>query len=138
MENFVKLHAWLQEYPDISKTGILLTDFTDALPGSTGLFPLGLQELRQKKNIAGGIKAENQEQYTLLRVTCGQQDNEENARWLLQFQNWIQQQSAMNLAPVFGENQQIRAEKGRLYRSNQAGTGIYTVIVTVSYTKKLR
>ena len=138
MEDLTILCTWLQKFPGFPPGTRLTADYTDGKPETTGIFPLGLEEIRRKQTISGGIQVENREKFALYRVSCGQQDSPENARWLLQLQHWVQQQCALGLVPVFGENQHILAERGRLIQSRQAGTALYSVTITVSYTINLR
>lgn len=116
---------------------MLYVDYTDARPGNMGLFSGGMEELERKTDILGNVTIRNRCSFTLRRVCAGQQSNEADAQWLLEFQNWIQRQSIQGLAPVFGENTRWRAEKGRLRDASQTGTGVYTVNLTVEYTKNM-
>ena len=113
-------------------------DFIDALPGSTGLYPIGLEEVSRTKDVTGRVRLGCRGNFLLTRMTQRQQDNAEHARWLLDFQKWVQQQSAAGTAPVFGDvpqQERICARKGRLQKCNEAGAGKYTVELTVEFTK---
>ncbi len=132
-----KLTNWLKTFPLWGEAGICV-DYVDALPGSTGLYPEGLELAAQHEDILGNVTAVNRARFVLHRVTAGQQDNLENSQWLLRLQGWIQQQSAAGLAPVFGDDpgrEKITAQKGKLSSASQVGTGKYTVSLTVEFTK---
>ena len=62
-----------------------------------------------------------------------------DAAWLLAFQNWVLQQSMAGLAPMFGDvptAERIRAEKGKLRETSQAGCGVYAVTLTAEFVRK--
>ena len=129
-----KAVAWLKKCPMWGER--LTVDYTDGLPGSVGLFPLGVEEISRREDVAGGVSTHCRCVFHLDRVTEGQQDNTENARWLLAFQDWVRQQSLAGLAPVFGHEparEHIRAEKGRLHKASQTGTAIYRVVLTAEF-----
>lgn len=129
-----KVTLWLQTCPLWGER--LTVDYTDGLPGSVGLFPLGVEEVSRREDVLGGVTARCRCRFAIRRVTEGQQDNRENARWLLTFQDWVRQQSLAGLTPAFGHEparEQIRAEKGRLENAAQTGTGVYTVELIAEY-----
>ena len=71
-------------------------------------------------------------------MTQRQEDHEADARWLMELQQWIQRQSAEGLAPVFGDEpvrERIYARKGRLQKTNTAGTASYCVELTAEFVK---
>ena len=129
-----QLKNWLRQFPGWGEE-ILYVDYTDAQPGNVGLFSGGMEELERKTDILGGVTVRNRWSFTLRRVSAGQQSNETDAVWLLDLQNWVQQQSVQGKAPVLGENTRWRAEKGRLRDAAQTGTGVYTVNLIVEFTK---
>ena len=138
MDVLEMLRQWLLTYPAWEEGGLMYIDFTDGLPGSAGLYPAGLEELSRVADVTGAITARNRYSFVLYRLTERQEDNEANARWLLEFQQWVQQQSAAGLAPVFGDEparERLYAQKGRLQETNDAGTGIYAVNLIAEFTK---
>ena len=128
-----QVQNWLKQFPLWGET-VLYVDYTDAQPGNMGLFSGGIEELERKTDILGKVTVRNRCGFTLRRVSAGQQSNEADAAWLLEFQKWVQQQSVQGKAPVLGENTRWRAEKGRLREASQTGTGVYVVHLTVEYT----
>lgn len=138
MTDLEKVRQWLLGYPQWDAGGLLYIDFTDAVPGNAGLFPGGLEELSRTEDIMGTVRTVNRYHFALYRVTTGQEDNTINAQWLLDFQNWVQSQSAARLAPTFGDEpaeEKMRAQKGRLKESGQTGTGVYLVSLTADFVK---
>lgn len=132
-----KLVQWLKTFP-LWEENALHIDYTGAVPGSSGLYPQGVEEVQRREDVLGNVTVKNRLHVTLYRVTHGQQDNRENSAWLLQFQQWVQQQSALGLAPFFGDDpkqEKIRAEQGKLKSASQTGTGKYAVAITAEYVK---
>ena len=139
MTEFVleKMKQWLMSCP--LWEGRLFVDCHDGRPGSAGLYPAGVEQVQRREDVLGNVTAVYRCHFDLLRVTTGQQDNTQNAHWLLEFQNWVHQQCCQGLAPKFGDEparEQIRAEKGRLKSAPQTGTGIYTVHLTAEFVWK--
>ncbi len=127
--------TWLQTYPGWE--GIQL-DYVDALPGNSGLYPRGITELSSREDVLGN-KTVRYRCTFLLRKTAAA--GEDNARWLLDFQQWVALQDAMGLSPQFGDEpkrQRIRALEGRLDSHTQVGSAMYTAQLTVEFTKFYR
>lgn len=138
MDVLKRLQAWLTTFPKWEEGKLMYLDFTDGVPGNQGLFPQGQEVLQRKEDVLGNISLSCRYHFALYRVTAGQEDQQENARWLMEFQDWVQQQDAMGLAPKFGdvpEKSHIRAEKGRLSGRKQAGSAMYVVMLTADFTK---
>ena len=128
---------WLKTCPIWE--GQLFVDFHDGNPGSVGLYPAGVEEIDRREDVLGNVTARYRCHFELLRITAGQQDNTGAAVWLLQFQEWVRQQSRLGLTPTFGQEparEQIRAEKGKLKSASQTGTGAYSVHLTAEYVLK--
>ncbi len=134
MTELEKMRQWLQSYPGWQDT--LQVDFTEAAPGSAGLFSEGLEELSRQEDILGNLQIACRYRFTLYRRTPGHADGTDDARWLLDFQSWVQQQSAAGLAPRFGDiphMERMQARKGTLKDRGQ--TGLYTVTLLADFTK---
>lgn len=132
-----KMTAWLQTFP-LWKEERLYVDYLDAVPGNAGLYPGGVEELVRREDVLGNVTVHNRLLFVLYRLTPGQQDNRENSAWLLQLQNWVQQQSASGLAPCFGDDpkqERICAQRGKLQAATHTGTGKYAVTITADYVK---
>ena len=136
MEELEKLKTWLQTYPQWS--GMVAVDHTRAAPGHFGLYPKGMELRSLKKDVLGNVYARCRSRFDLYRVTTGQADNTDAAGWLMDFQAWVQEQTALGKAPVFGDvpdQERMSAQQGKLQRAAQAGTGTYVVTLTAEYTK---
>lgn len=139
MNALEKVRQWVQTFPKWEAGSLLYIDHTAAVPGNTGLYPMGMEVVQTHEDILGGITARCRYRFSLYRVTASQEDREEDALWLMEFQAWVQQQSLMGLAPTFGDEparEQIRAEKGRLKEGSQTGTGVYAVELIAEFVKK--
>ena len=58
----------------------------------------------------------------------------------MDFQEWIQEQSATGKAPVFGDDPKqevIRAQNGVLYAAEDEGTAVYMIQISVQFTKRM-
>lgn len=136
MDVLQTVQDWLRTFP--LWEGTLTVDFTDDVPGNTGLYPRGLQELSRREDVLGGQKVRLQYAFVLRRAAGS---GEANARWLLAFQEWVARQDRLGLAPQFGDeprNQRIRAFQGRLQTHRQVGCSHHTVMLTVEFTKIFR
>ena len=137
MTDLELIRQWVRSYPEWEEGEELHIDYTEAVPCNGGLFPIGLEEVSRREDLLGNVTVQCRYRFNLYRVTAGQ--GPENAQWLMRFQQWVQQQSAAGLAPRFGDVPQkewIRAEKGKLQESSQAGTGMYAVTLTAEFVKK--
>ena len=130
MEELEKLKSWLREFP-LWDGAELCIDSTDAQPAGCGLFPLGLEQLSVQEDLLGNRTIRFRQQFLLRRVAVR---NEAAAAWLLEFQKWVCRQSRAGLCPRFGEEQHLRAEKGRLLRADQTGTATYELTLSADYT----
>lgn len=138
MTNLTKMRSWLLTFPGWDNSWVLHTDRTEAEPGNSGLFPLGAEELSRKEDVLGNVTVLCRYRFYLYRV-AEQADPLANAQWLLEFQQWVRQQSATGAAPRFGDDpkqERLRAEKGKLSEISQTGTGTYIVTLTAEFIKK--
>lgn len=138
MDILEKLRQWLVTYPAWEEGELVRIDFTEGVPGSTGLYPTGLEEVSRVTDVTGGVCVRCRYHFVLYRLTERQEDNEDHARWLLGFQQWVQQQSATGYAPTFGDEpaaERMYAQKGRLQQTNEVGTGKYAVNLTAEFIK---
>ena len=130
MEQLEEIKNWLAMFPLWGET-VLTTDVLSAQPGDCGLFPQGLELIKSTQDVLGNRVTRLRQQFLLRRNALRGMDA---AAWLLEFQNWVAQQAVMGLVPVLGQDQIVRAEKGRLIRADSAGTGVYEVRLIVEYT----
>ena len=130
------IKQWLQTFPNWEDS--ICIDCVDAAPGSTGLYPKGLKEVSRREDVLGNLMIRCHYDF-LLRRNAGR--SEENARWLLEFQNWVMEQSRLGLAPKFGDDpktERFRACEGQLQSHSQAGSTMYTVRLSTEFTKNFR
>ena len=102
------------------------------------LFPGGWEEVSRKSDVLGNVTVKNRCRFSLYRVTTGYPDTFAQADWLLQFQSWVQSQSAAGKAPAFGDvpaMERLWAEKGTLKSAKQTGTGKYLVTLVAEFVK---
>lgn len=130
MELLEEMKNWLATFPLFGEV-VLTTDVLSAQPGDCGLFPQGSELLQSKEDVLGNRTARMRQLFLLRRNAVRGVDA---AAWLLEFQKWVAQQSLQGLAPKLGQEQTIRAEKGRLIRTDTAGTGVYEVRLIAEYT----
>ena len=135
MRELDRLISWLQQFP--MWNGPVYVDYSDGMPGSISIYPRGLTEVSRRMDVSGNIRSVNRLTVTVCRlmedITPG-----DNARWMLELQSWIRQQSAQGTAPVFGDlpaEEFIRAENGRLSRMQHVGCACYAVELTVEFIK---
>ena len=127
--------TWLQTYPGWE--GIQL-DYVDPVPGNSGLYPRGITELASREDVLGNKTVHYRCEFLLRKAATADEDN---ARWLLEFQQWVARQDAMGLVPQFGDDpkrQHVRAFEGRLDSHKQVGSALYTAQLTVEFTKHYR
>lgn len=138
MDALEKLKQWLLTWPRWS-CGSMYVDYTDAAAENTGVYPCGMEELGRTEDLLGNVTLQCRYRFTIYWVTSGQHDGSLHAQWLLDFQNWVQQQSVAGLAPCFGDipaREWVRAEKGKLQEASQTGTGVYTLMLTAEFMKQ--
>lgn len=127
------MKAWLETFPQWE--GTLQFDYADSVPGTMGLYPKGITELSSREDVLGNRKTRLSCAFTLRRTAAGGQ---KNARWLLDFQNWVMEQDRLGLTPKFGDepaSERIRAFEGKLDTHKQVGSAFYTVQLTTEFTK---
>ena len=130
------MQQWLQTFP--LWEGTLTLDYADGVPGNAGLYPKGLTELSRREDVAGNVAIRYSWAFTLRRAAAR---SGENARWLLELQNWVAEQDRLGLAPQFGDEpktERLRAFEGKLDSHTQAGSALYTVMLTAEFTKLYR
>ena len=118
---------------------MLYVDFADAVPGNMGLFPKGLEEISRREDVLGNLVVRFRWSFQLHRIAG--KAPQADARWLMDFQQWVAQQSLMGHCPIFGDDpktEQMRACEGRLVGRNPGGSTGYTVLLTVDFTKNYR
>lgn len=130
------LKNWLLTFPGMAGH-TLHTDSLPHTPDSVGLYPQGIEELSESRDILGNRQVLCRSRYLLRRVSS--QKPEDAARWALELQQWVREQSARGLAPRLGcdpASEQLRAEKGKLEKVSPTGTDTVQVLLTAQYLIK--
>lgn len=129
-----KVKAWLSTYPHWE--GTLQLDYADGRPPNGGLLPKGLEETSRRQDVLGNTQVGCRYQFALTWQMAGQGDDADNAGKLLDFQQWVREQSILGLAPKFGNvpaREQMHAEKGGMTAGTQNIT--YTVMLVADFMK---
>ena len=127
-----EIKKWLQSFPLWGEAEPAV-DAVSPESGSTGLFPQGTELLEHRENVLGESVRRLRQRYLLRRAAVRGMDA---AAWLQKLAHWVAEQDRLGLAPALGQRQQVRAEKGRLIRTDTAGTGIYEIQITMEYTEE--
>lgn len=143
MTDLEKIKEWVATYPGFDILGNFQVDYVDqALPGNAGIAPSGLVEVERRTDIVGNVTVTDQYNFGIYCVFEKADGDSEgaavNADWVMGFQTWVQAQSAVGLAPVFGDvpnTERVTAQNGVLYETGE-GAGTYMVQLSVLFTKK--
>lgn len=130
------MRQWLQTYPDWDDS--LTVDLLPAGAGHMGLFPGGLEEVSRSEDILGNWQVVCRCRFVLRRQTAVTEDNHAYAAWLLDFQEWVREQSLAGLSPQLGDvpvRERMWAEKGQLEKISSTGVGTYTVTLVANFIK---
>lgn len=138
-----KIREWIAGYPDFDILSAFRVDYTDQIPANGGIFPSGLVEIRRSEDILGNVEVENQYNFGLYYVFEKAPGDDAgaafNADWVMDFQEWVQEQSIAGRAPAFGDDpkaEQIKAQNGALYEADGEGTATYMVQLSVLFIKR--
>lgn len=139
------VRSWLTAFPQSDKLADFQVDYTDKVPSTGGLLPDGLVEISRSRDIVGNVTVTNQYNFGLYYVFEKAPNDDvgafENADWIVDLQEWVQEQSATGAAPVFGDDpreERITAQNGTLLEVGAEGTAIYMVQLSVRFIKKFR
>lgn len=137
------IRKWISAFPGYDILLDFQVDYTDQIPGNGGMYPSGLVEVDRRKDIMGNVTVTNQYNFGLYYVFEKAPGDDAgaaiNADWIMDFQMWVQEESVMGRAPVFGDvpqNERIMAQNGVLYEADEEGTATYMVQLSVQFTKK--
>ena len=138
-----KVREWLKTFPKFNEISTFSVDYTDQIPANGGIFPSGLVEISRTEDIIGNVTVEIQYNFGLYYVFGkAPEDNigaTLNADWIMEFQQWVQEQSVLGKAPVFGntgEKEKAVAQNGVLYEADSEGVATYMVQLSFNFTKK--
>ena len=138
-----KIREFISGYPGADILRDFQVDYTDQIPANGGIFPSGLMEVSRKTDIFGNVTVTNQYNFGLYYVFEKAPGDDigasVNADWLMDFQGWVQEQSALGRIPVFGDNpkkERISAQNGVLYDAQDEGLATYMVQLSVTFIKE--
>lgn len=144
MSALKKIRDWLETFPGNERLESLRVDYVSADPGSGSIAPSGLVEISRTEDILGNITVENQYNfglyYVLAKATDDDKGSTQNADWLMDLQEWVQEQSITGAAPKFGDEpaaERILAQNGSIYGADEEGTAIYMVQLSVNFIKNM-
>ena len=143
MTDLERLQARLETYPRAGELTSYQVDYTDQLPGCFGVFPAGMVEVERTENLLGQVTVQNQYNFALYVVFAKAPGDTEgaqiNADWVMDFQQWVQEQSVLRKAPTFGNidqhRERLRAEIRALYDAELTGTAMYMVRLAATFWK---
>ena len=130
MDELEILINWLKQCDVLAEVPIGV-DYLDKTAPAAAVHPQGLTVLRRKENVLGAWQVRYSLRCTVSVSLIKSGDGGDAARSWLELQKWVQQ----NPAPLLGETQVSRLEKGRLAKENGDGTAVYQAVLTVEYAK---
>ena len=137
-----KVRAWLKTYPGYAQLKDLTVDATAPQPSNGSVAPSGTVEIAREKDILGNVTVTNQLNFMLYFVFSKDPDDdalaEQNAQWIMDFQDWVQTQSITGKAPAFGDapkRESVKAQNGTLYGADAEGCAVYSVQLSAQYIK---
>ena len=120
-----KLQTWLSTYPR-----------REGNPAKICVLPKEMKEISHRADVLGNTLVGYRYYVNLFWEMDGQGEVEKNAACLLDFQNWVREQSVMGLAPRFGDvpaGERVWTEKGGLTAGGRIAT--YTVTLVAEFMK---
>lgn len=139
MTDLEKMRAFVRTFPGAGELSRLDIDYTDKVPNSAGLFPAGLVEVRRRADLLGNVEVDDQYNFALYTTLEKYEDAPDNAEWQMGFQAWVQEQSALRLAPTFGDyplRERMTAQNGAIFSADPEGTAIYAIQISCTFTKR--
>lgn len=134
------IREWIKTYPGHDILSEFSIDYTNQIPANGGIFPSGLTEVSRRKYITGDTMVENQYNFGIYYVFAKATEDDAralvNADWVMDFQEWVQEQSVNGDCPQFGDKTlSIKAQNGTLYAAEAEGTATYMVQLSVKFNK---
>ena len=124
---------WIATYPGHDILSAFSVDYTDQIPANGGIFPSGLVEIRRTEDILGNVEVENQYNFGLYYVFEKSPGDDVgatiNADWIMDFQEWVQEQSIRGTVPKFGDNRRPRTERRSVRGGRRGDSHLYGATV---------
>lgn len=141
MNELDTIKAWIATFPKHNILSDFRVDYTDQIPANGAIFPAGLVEVSRVQDVEGNVLVRNQYNFGLYYVfekTPGDDTGAcINADWIMDFQEWVQEQAITGEAPQFGDRTlEIKAQNGALYDTGSDGTATYMVHLSVAFEKE--
>lgn len=135
------IKQWISSYPGHDILSSFQVDYTDQIPANGGIFPSGLVEVERIEDILGNFTVVNQYNFGLYYVFPKDSGDDVgaamNADWIMDFQEWAQEQSILGSVPQFGDRTtSVKAQNGVLYETDEEGTATYMVQLSLTFEKK--
>lgn len=143
MSDLEKLRSWLKTWKGTKRLQVLNVDYYETEPDNGSIDPSGLVEVSRTEDIVGNVTVENQLNFALYCSFAKSPDDNDvatqNAVWIMELQQWIQEQSIRKQTPVFGDipdQETIKAQNGTVDSASPEGTALYKVLISINYFKK--
>lgn len=125
-----QLKNWVAAFPGFA--GMTVTvDAQPGIPGSVGLFCRGQKTLWQREDLLGRVR--RRRRLTLeVTLACSKDPQGDclTAALLLELARW-----AEGSAPILGQEQTLRADKGSLHHAAAGGVGVYALELIFEFTE---
>ena len=132
----------LNKYTGFDRLQDLRVDYYSQQPDNGSIDPSGVQIVSMKEDILGNKTVEMQYNFGVYFVLAKDPGDEgtavDNAAWVMDFQQWVNEQSILRLAPTFGDvpkTEVIKAQNGAVAAADNEGVAIYMVQLSVNFTK---
>ena len=132
MDFLEEVKQWVAAFPGWGEAAIHI-DYVSPDPENGALLPTGLQLVDTKEDVLGTRRQRLRCAFSVQRVEHA--PKQADAARLLALQQWVYDSCAAGTAPIFGEDTRWKAEKGQLWGSKGAGTAVYSLELTVEFTK---
>lgn len=136
------IREWLNKYTGFDRLQDLRVDYYSQQPDNGSIDPSGVQIVSMKEDILGNKTVEMQYNFGVYFVLAKDPGDEgtavDNAAWVMDFQQWVNEQSILRLAPTFGDvpkTEVIKAQNGAVAAADNEGVAIYMVQLSVNFTK---
>ena len=136
------IRNWLKSFPGIDRLQEVRVDYYSQQPDNGSIDPSGVQIVSVDEDILGNKTVQMQYNFGLYYVLAKDPENDtvatENADWVMELQEWVNEQSFMGLAPTFGDmpkTEKIKAQNGSVTQASAEGVAIYMVHLSVNLTK---
>lgn len=135
------IKKWIADFPQYDILNHFQVDYTDHVPANGGIFPSGLVEVSRTQDVTGNVLVNNQYNFGVFYVFEKAPGDDAgatiNADWIMDFQEWVQEQSVLGNAPQFGDRTiAIKAQNGSMFEAENEGTATYMVQLSVIFEKE--